>query len=55
MDKIEKQDKDIITLRSKYERSKAIMASHGISFSEVLGCPFLDKEVVVGGCLGLVR
>jgi len=37
MDKIEKWDKDIIILWSKYERAKVIMASHGISSSEVSG------------------
>jgi len=43
MDKIEKQDKEIIVLRSKYKRAKAIMTSHGISSSEVLG------EITISG------
>lgn len=37
MEKIEKRDSEILILRGKYERAKAIMASHGISSSEVSG------------------
>lgn len=37
MNKIEKCDKDIIIIRSKYEITKAIMVFHGIISSEMLG------------------
>lgn len=37
MGKIEKREEDIMILRSKYDRGKAIMTSHGISSSEVSG------------------
>lgn len=32
-----------MTLRSEYERAKAIMASHGISYSEVSGGMFISR------------
>jgi len=35
MNMIEKRDDDILTLRGKCERSKAIMVSHGIRSSEI--------------------
>lgn len=35
--RIENRDKDVIVLRRKYERAKAIMASHGINSNDVSG------------------
>jgi len=37
MDILENKDNDMIVLRCRYERAKALMASHKISGSEILG------------------